>query len=217
MFTPIHELHNFNKIFFFAKKELQKDDSSNVMDTSNDLGDDNNNNNRANGKSPDTCNTKRHDNSSICTDIEENKEPSPKIQSRSVDNTPPSSPEISYNQKEGDASKPDKVEEKYKLPSNAKTVKTIDDDTMKDEITDSGENDILARAKRNLKKVEKPQNGYDTRQMGQDFATSEGDKNWNKKKDLNSDKSHEGKKIAPPKNVQPITTGTMLLRTINIS
>lgn len=185
------------------------------METSNDIGDDNNNNSCTNGKSPsDTYNTNRWESPIICTAHEENKETSSKIKGMSVDNTPSSSPEIPHDYK-GDVSKQDKVQEEDKLPFDAETIKQIGND-IKEEITDAGENDVLVTAKRNLKKIDKPQNGYDTRHTDQDFSTSEEDKKWNKKKHSDSDKTHEGKKISPPKNVKPIIAGIISLGKIRI-
>ena len=77
------------------------------------------------------------------------------------------------------------------------------------------ENSVLHMAKNNLKKIEKYHDNAQT--IVPRVSTSEEDPNMTieKLRDI-SDKHHESKRISPPKNVQPVISGTEIQLVIDI-
>ena len=86
------------------------------------------------------------------------------------------------------------------------------EDNKKLNILDSDQNNELVMARNNLKTVGLPDHCSSLQQTEQHTSISEEDHGLNKKKN-DGDRSHEGKRIAPPKDVQPVIAGMVLSNT----
>ena len=155
---------------------------------------------------------------SICSTRQEKKESLEKMKNISADNTSSSFLPISYNNMDSESTYK-QVKEQDKLISREKSFEDTTHGSMKEDISDdAGENDILVRAKRNLRKVNRNiihrNDNKNTKQTEQDFSTA--DANKNKKKESTDENPQEGKRIPPPKNVQPVISGIIILE-INLS